>query len=84
MESVPKFFVLNLDTLNSELLSQGDSPKAAFTKVKSLTWESTLARVLRPNNNRVVVCLPFGRQLPNVTQIILHIYKIEKPQMTST
>ena len=78
IESLPENFAKNLEVLRSELISRQYKPKVidrAFDRVQDLDRIATIQKVPRPENTRVVLCLPFDRRLPDVTGMIRHRYK---------
>ena len=65
----------NLVKLEQELLLRGyskTSVRTAFTKVKSLTRDSTLEKVVKPADGRVTLVIPFDKRLPNISGILHH------------
>ena len=61
--------------MKTELVSRGyreRSVQASIDRVMELTRVETLVKVPCPANQRVVLCLPFDKRLPNVAGMVRH------------
>ena len=69
IESTETLFESNLVKLEQELLQRGyskTSVRTAFAKVKTLTRDSTLEKVVKQADGRVTLVIPFDKRLPNI------------------
>ena len=75
IESTEPLFQANLERLGQELLQRGyikSSVKVAFDKVNSLSRTSTLEKVIRQEDGRTTLVIPFDKRLPNISSILHH------------
>ena len=85
IESVEANFLENLHLLRSELISRKYRPAiidAAIERVKSISRDSTLEKVKRPPNQRIVLSIPFDKRLPNISGVLKHRWQclVDKDQ----
>ena len=68
-------FEMNLTKLGEELLMRGYDKSVvnlAFTRVRQLDRQSTLQKVVKPDDERITLVIPFDKRFGNVSQTLRH------------
>ena len=78
IESTQELFESNLTKLGEELLTRGYDQSVvnqAFSRVRQLDRRSTLEKVVKQDDERITLVVPFDKRLGNLSGVLRHRWK---------